>query len=90
MNGKQKLCLWIGIAVIVLMGLFPPWMAARPGGGDYVAGGYAFILFPRDQYGEPLWLARIDFAQLAAQWAMVAVVTGGLIVTFADKKSRDR
>ena len=90
MNWKQKICLWIGIVVIVMMGLFPPWMATAPGEGNYVAGGYGFILFPRDQFGESLWLARIDFGQLAAQWAMVAVVTGGLIVTFADKKCGDR
>jgi len=26
MNNKQKKCLWIGIALIVVMGLFPPWV----------------------------------------------------------------
>jgi len=27
MNRKQKIVLWIGIGLIVLMGLFPPWIA---------------------------------------------------------------
>jgi hypothetical protein len=89
MNTKQKICLWLGIAVIVLMGLFPPWMAATPNGRNYVAGGYGFILFPPNQFGESLWLARIDFAKLVAQWAMAAVVATGLIVTFAGKKPKD-
>ena len=26
MNRKQKICLLVGIAVIVVMGLFPPWV----------------------------------------------------------------
>ena len=26
MNIKQKICLWVGIAAIVVMGLFPPWV----------------------------------------------------------------
>ena len=90
MNWKQKICLWVGIVAFVLMGIFPPWVAAPPGGGNYVAGGYAFILFPRNQFGESHWLARIDLGQLAAQWAMVAVVTAGLIVTFKDKKPKDQ
>lgn len=29
MNRKQKICLWIGIAAIVAMGLFPPWVLER-------------------------------------------------------------
>jgi hypothetical protein len=26
MNKKQKTCLWVSIAAIVVMGLFPPWV----------------------------------------------------------------
>jgi len=26
MNRKQKICLWVGIAAIVAMGLYPPWV----------------------------------------------------------------
>jgi hypothetical protein len=29
MNNKQKKCLWVGIALIVIMGLFPPWVCER-------------------------------------------------------------
>jgi len=30
MNKKQLITMWCGIIVIVLMGLFPPWIALRP------------------------------------------------------------
>ena len=26
MNGKQKVCIWIGIASFVMMGILPPWV----------------------------------------------------------------
>ena len=61
MNKKQKICLWAGIVIIVLMGIFSPWMHD----------------------------GRIDASHLLVQWAMVATVTGGLIVTLNDKKSKD-
>lgn len=88
MNKKQKIVLWVGIAIFVLMELFPPWMAANPQGGNYIAAGYGFILNPPHFQSEELWRCRIDFPQLLAQWAMVAVVTGGLIYAFKDEKDK--
>jgi len=95
MNKKQKYCLWIGIVVIVLMGIFPP---TRRGyfykdhyGGfgpnkeermkplDYsFHSGYTFLFSAE--------VSDIGFGKLIVQWAVVAVVTGGLIFTFGDKK----
>jgi len=89
MNLGQKICLWIGIVLIVLMGIFPPWVAATPGGGNYIGSGYSFILNPPNLQSEELWRCRIDFPQLMAQWSMVAVITGGLIITFKNKKTKD-
>jgi len=34
------------------------------------------------------WFSRPDISRLLIQWAMVAVVTGGLIITFKDKKPK--
>lgn len=81
MNKKQKICLWIGIAVFVAMGLFPPWMVTG-GAQGCLPMGYSFILNP------PAKLCRIDASHLCIQWAMVAVVTSGLIFTFGDKKDK--
>ena len=91
MNRKQKICLWIGIAVIVAMGIYPPWI--KPiGDGCYVTPKpkYSFILTPSggEHTQAGCYLGRVDTSQLFAQWLVVAVVTGGLIVTLADKKSK--
>jgi hypothetical protein len=77
MNWKQKTCLWIGVAVIVLMGLFPPWESHY---GSLVA--YSFTMYP------PCGRCFVDTSSLCLQWFTVTVVTGGLIVTLADKKPK--
>lgn len=88
MNRKQTIVMWIGIIAFVLMGLFPAWMCAGPGGG-YVSpvsigeARYTFVLPHENNIKK---LCRVDVSQLCAQWAMVAVITGGLIVTLKDKK----
>ncbi len=78
MNWIQKTFLWIGIAVIVIMGIFPPW--AMSGQGAFAPEGYSFILNP------PTELCHINTSRLYVQWTMVAVVTGGLILTFKNNK----
>jgi len=62
MTKTQLKVLWIGIAIFVLMGLFPPT------GSSYFPP-YDFILTG----------ANVDVCLLCIQWAIVAVVTGGLI-----------
>ncbi len=77
---KQNLCLWAGIVVIVLMGIFPP---ARP------------EIPPRPRIrGKPpqykfLITAKasdIAFNKLIIRWGIAGAVTFGLIYTFGDKK----
>ncbi len=77
MNRKQMMVLWIGITVFVLMGLFPPFIAPLPSGYGGRQRYYQFIL---SIYG------NIDIIRLCVQWAMVAVITGGLIYILKDKK----
>jgi len=97
MNKKQKTVLWTGIAVIVLMGIFPPTRRGYEPGGPIPPGirpppgtpsrpiyvipahyGYTFLLTAK--------VSEIGFDKLFLQWAMVAVVTGGLIYAFKDQK----
>jgi hypothetical protein len=96
MNRKQIICLWIGIGVIVLMGLFPPWFFAVDAYGAKMKKnkGYIFILTPPPHEFEltnrPVSvMSSIDFSRLCLQGAMVAVVTSGLIVTFKGEKPKD-
>ena len=84
MNRNQRICLWVGIAVFVLIGLFPPHYGRRvPRSGDNssvlvtwaMAHGYWFLVSWSEK-------KAIDTERLCIQWAIVAVVTGGLILTF--------
>lgn len=76
MNHKQRTYLWIGIIVCVLMGLFPPCYDPEH------RQGYTFLFLPLIV---ETW-ARVDIHRLCVQWLMVAVVTGGLMLTFHEGK----
>ena len=92
MNDKQIKCLWVGIALIVVMGLFPPWVwerssrniLERPTRYEYryttEAGPYSWIGYP------PETAKFVDLYRLGIQYFVVAVVTAGLIITLGDKK----
>jgi hypothetical protein len=72
MNRKQIKCLWIGIVVFIIMGLFPPF---RWTSGGFL--GYRFLLYP---------LGHIDISRLFVQWVIVAAITGGLLLTLQERK----
>ena len=74
MTKTQLKVLWIGIAIFVLMGLFPPKETHDPAGS--YADGYGFIFTVDD----------IAFSRLFVQWVIVTVVTTGLIYTLKYKK----
>ena len=80
---KKVKVLWTGIAIIVLMSLFPPWKdvrSSRPRGSHYVvAGGYGFLFDP------PYRAKSIDVGRLGLQIFIVALITGGLIVSIKKK-----
>ena len=91
MNKKQKICMWLGIAVLVAMTIYPPYLQRWPDGQLVGKGGYSFIFCP------PIRSSRlnrfsaysvIDIRRLHVQYFAVAVVTAGLIVTFKDKKKK--
>jgi len=102
MNDEQKTCLRIGIAVIILMAIFPPtplgcyYRALYGGFGpkkeeppivDYIFHcGYTFLL-------TALLTAKtsnIGFGKLIVQWAVTALVTAALIYTHKAKKDNKR
>ena len=101
MNRKQKICLWLGIAVIVLMGLFPPWLVE----GHRVEYWSIFAppshlrpVYPYDLLDEVAGTPRYESSRLTAeivtdylfaQWLMVAAITGGFIITFQDRRPKD-
>jgi hypothetical protein len=91
MNKKQLICLWVGIAAIGLIGIFPPWVwRIRASGADIEQeAGYKCILLPPERQPADIRLrASLDIPRLCVQWFVVAVITGGLIYTFTDKRAK--
>ena len=84
MSKKQRDVILVGIMLIVLMGLCPPWygyQSTRPKQYDRpVSQGYSFIGAP------PQPTSRIDKSRLFVQWITVVVATGGLAFIFKDNK----
>lgn len=97
MNRKQLICMWCGIGIIALMGLFPPVRKPKPDSAIRIAtrlnysGGDIREKAKPFPYGFFLaWeSSRIEFNKLLVQWAIVAFVTGGLVYTFKDKMPKD-
>ncbi len=76
MNKKQRRALWIGVIVIALMCLWPPWMDAERSWRD--AGGYGFLFYPEPFTDGP---EQIDFGRLSVQCFVVALLTTTKLVT---------
>ncbi len=70
--------LTVGIVVIILMGLFPPWTST-----EFPFFDYAFIAIPPDFGGIVL-----DIPRLVLQWIVVLLATG-LGVFLSGKSNRN-
>jgi hypothetical protein len=75
---RPKIILWIGILLIVLMCLFPPWVWER---GHFAGHAYLF------SEGWTLRNAHIDLVRLIIQCVIVGLITGTLLYTLKDKKN---
>ncbi len=97
-NEKQTTCLWIGIAIIVLMGIFPPTKRGYRPAVTYYSG-----LIQPGEHSRPIFTAPahygytflfcaeasdIAFNKLIIQWGIAGAVTFGLIYIFEDKKPK--
>ena len=100
MNPRQKLVVYLGLSLILLSGLFPPWIHTkseinpRGGGAIYTekASGYAFIFIPPDP--EPdrrYWAAsgvRLDIARLVVQWSIISALAIALMIALRSVPGR--
>jgi hypothetical protein len=88
MNKKQMICLWVIVALIAIMCLFPPWKIVVKGGGSYleIPQSYRSIFlspFPIGSGGVSAnALIIIDFDRLGLQVFVVALIGGLLIYSF--------
>ena len=77
LSRKKAYLLWIGVALVLAMAIFPPW-EHRPvlRYAMTAPAGYSWIFLP-----PKLDNVRVDITRLGIQWFAVAVVVGAAIVT---------
>ena len=81
----RKTILIIGLAVFLLMGLFPPWEEYGRGSAKWPKG-YSFIFMLSNVGSEMPY--GLDVSRLAVQWILVAGGTAGFMLLFDKKKHR--
>ena len=97
MSVKQKVCIWIGIAAFVLIGILPPWVyrldSENSGAKVRVeaSAGYSFLTSPPElrkpwNWDRSFTAVSIDVTRLLIQWAMVVVLVGGLVFTLEERR----
>lgn len=79
MNDKQKKALWLGIAIMAAMGIYPPWNFQSSQASIPELIGYSWIFLPARTWTEA---NVIDVTRLTIQWIVVALITAGLLVSF--------
>ena len=89
MNKKQKIVFLVGIGIIVIMGLIPPWHYYAVYSRDQqipieLVGGYEFLFSPSMLSGNTI--PHIDLCRLLVQWAVVAIATAGIVLVLKDDK----
>ena len=87
MNKHQLITLWVGLGIVLVMVLFPPWKYVYSGVLQVTVekqAPYAPIFAPPEIMRTPkgMWTAKIDFSRLVVQAVVVLLVTGGLVFIF--------
>ena len=91
MTDRAMRVMWVGITIIVAMGLFPPWIEIRtsssspPNTGftQYISRGYSFLFAPPSESS-----AFIDLSRLITQWVIVGAITLGIVIAFNKRPER--
>ena len=84
LNGRQKLAFFIGILIIVLMGLFPPWKESGKGGKPL---SYAPVFAP-PRLSDSDRSAVPDLVRLFLQVGAVFMLSGGVVAVAAPTPAR--
>ena len=91
MNTKQKVALWTGIIIVVIMGLFPPWLHTRIidviGALEVRTYYYDYPFILNAPQGNMLGKTHLDFKRLIIQWIIIAIIVGGFMKTFSKHRS---
>jgi hypothetical protein len=89
---KEKIVILVAIAIIIFMGIFPPWTYTFRSSGIYSEKptGYRFLFWPpapenarRSTYG-----IYLDYERLFLQWVMVVISTLGALLWLKIKNKQ--
>lgn len=83
-NQIERKIILIGICMIFLMGLFPPWTDTFHRAGMKAVekpAGYSFLLTPpsSERITSAYYGVQIDFSRLLLQWFLMAIAGGGVV-----------
>lgn len=87
MNERQLTAMWIGIIIIVVMCIFPPWYQPNMVKGTHSKWGYSFVFTP-PEVNKSIYV-MINMPQLFIQCVIVGLITTGYIITLNYKKPKD-
>ena len=90
MNRAQTIAVWVGIVLVVLMGVFPPWNRVSEAPAYHLerSAGYAPVFLP------PLSLLRyshirLNVRRLLVQWGAVVIATIALVRALRDEDEHE-
>jgi len=96
MNKRQLIVMWLGVALIVGMMFYPPWLPIESGAPPvthYIPLSRTVdfplaVEFKRRWGARSVWLSygRLDVGRLRIQGVLIALVVGALILSLSRKK----
>lgn len=95
MNLKQRTAICVGVILVVVLGVYPPWnqtLSARDAGlsvNIVRPGRYAWLWSPPEPSGQ-YWGVGLDLGRLLVGWVTVILTTGGLVFALRSKSSENR
>ena len=77
---NNRIILVVGVTIIVLMGIFPPWAETIRRNGEIITSGnsigYSFLFDPPRSTKPYVGSVNLDWSRLGLQWALVAIAFG--------------
>jgi len=85
---KQTWALWVGVALVGLLLIVPPWKFSFSGAIYREQPGPLLPYLPPApaRKEKETWSVRLDTKRMIVPVVLVAIVTGALLVTLRDKK----
>ena len=83
LNKKQRRVVIAGIVVVIIMGMFPPWIAMQ---APETPARFGWFLRPPTIAEQGITYTHIDVSRLTFQWMIVSIVTGLAVLAFKTRK----